>query len=86
MGSILGFRYFTHCVNLFSVPLLQPRLGSIMKNEKSERQLEQRLADLAGKEGEAKAKRPYMLSVALNSLPQADYELPTLPGQCEERR
>ena len=62
-------------------------LGSIVRNEKSERQLEQRLAHLKGVEHSPKsrAKGPYMLSVALNSLPQTNSELQTLPGQCDER-
>ena len=69
-------------------------LGSIMKNEKSERQLEQHLADVAKRGGvecspKHKPKRPYMLSVALNSMPVEDNGLKNvdqawpLPGQCE---
>mmetsp|Transcript_26926 Transcript_26926/g.56500 ORF Transcript_26926/g.56500 Transcript_26926/m.56500 type:complete len:299 (-) Transcript_26926:228-1124(-) len=60
-------------------------LGSIIRNEKSERQLEERLAE--AKEGgtetspKRKAKGPYMLSVALKSV-NGDRELQTMPGQC----
>ena len=60
-------------------------LGSIIRNEKSERQLEERLAE--AKEGgsesppKRKAKGPYMLSVALKSV-DGDRDLQTMPGQC----
>lgn len=60
-------------------------LGSIIRNEKSERQLEERLAEakVGGSESspKRKAKGPYMLSVALKSV-NGDRDLQIMPGQC----